>query len=76
MYAVGQFTWDDIKWVKRVSRLPIILKGIYTAEDAIIAVDLGADAIIVSNHGARQLDSTTATVNKQTQIYKVSKYIF
>lgn len=64
MYAVGQFTWDDIKWVKRVSRLPIILKGIYTAEDAIIAVDLGADAIIVSNHGARQLDSTTATVNK------------
>lgn len=76
MYAVGQFTWDDIKWVKRVSRLPIILKGIYTAEDAIIAVDLGADAIIVSNHGARQLDSTTATVNKQTQICKVSKYIF
>lgn len=62
VYSVGQFTWEDVKWVKRISKLPVILKGIYTAEDAIISADLGVDAIIVSNHGARQLDSTTAPV--------------
>lgn len=62
IYAVGQFTWADVKWLKGISKLPVILKGIYTAEDAIISADLGVDAIIVSNHGARQLDSTPATV--------------
>lgn len=62
VYAVGQFTWEDVKWVKGISKLPVILKGIYTAEDAIIAADLCVDAIIVSNHGGRQLDSTTAPV--------------
>ncbi len=62
VYSVGQFTWEDVKWLKSISKLPVILKGIYTAEDAIIAANLGVDAIVVSNHGARQLDSTPAPV--------------
>lgn len=45
-----------------VTKLPIILKGILTAEDAILSVKYGAAAIIVSNHGARQVDSVPATV--------------
>jgi len=46
----------------RTTTLPIILKGILTAEDAHLAVENGVDGIVVSNHGARQIDSVPATV--------------
>lgn len=50
-------TWDDVRWLKRnFCQLPLVLKGIMTVEDAILAVDSGADGIMVSNHGGRQLD--------------------
>ncbi|GHJ45303.1 alpha-hydroxy-acid oxidizing enzyme [Catellatospora sp. TT07R-123] len=49
-------TWADLAWLKGVTDLPLVLKGILTAEDAECAVAHGADAIIVSNHGGRQLD--------------------
>jgi 4-hydroxymandelate oxidase len=56
----GQRTliWDDIAAIRGWSTLPLVVKGILTAEDAVLAVDHGADAIVVSNHGARQLDRT------------------
>lgn len=56
----GQRTliWDDIAAIRGWSTLPLLVKGILTAEDAVLAVDHGADAIVVSNHGARQLDRT------------------
>ncbi len=54
-------TWDDLATFRSWSNLPLVLKGILTAEDARLAVDHGADAIVVSNHGARQLDRTPAT---------------
>ncbi|HET7235757.1 MAG TPA: alpha-hydroxy acid oxidase [Actinomycetota bacterium] len=53
-------TWDDLAWVREQAPLPILVKGILTAEDARIAVDRGADGIVVSNHGGRQLDSVHA----------------
>ena len=56
-------TWDDIKWLKQRIQLPLVLKGILTAEDARLAVESGADAIFVSNHGGRQLDGSPATVS-------------
>jgi (S)-2-hydroxy-acid oxidase len=46
-----------------ITQLPLILKGILTADDATIAADLGVAAILVSNHGARQVDCTPATVS-------------
>jgi len=46
-----------------ITQLPLILKGILTAEDATIAADLGVAAILVSNHGARQVDYTPASVS-------------
>ncbi|WP_031068547.1 alpha-hydroxy acid oxidase [Streptomyces sp. NRRL WC-3742] len=49
-------TWADLAWLRRRTRLPIVLKGILTAEDARLAVEHGADAVLVSNHGGRQLD--------------------
>ncbi|GJD10545.1 Peroxisomal (S)-2-hydroxy-acid oxidase GLO5 [Galdieria sulphuraria] len=56
-------TWKDIAWLKTITKLPIILKGITTAEDAAKAVESGVAAIIVSNHGARQLDGMLATID-------------
>jgi isopentenyl diphosphate isomerase/L-lactate dehydrogenase-like FMN-dependent dehydrogenase len=63
-----QFTWRDLAWLRRVTRLPIILKGILTAEDATLAVEHGVDAVWVSNHGARQLDRVTATIDVLEEI--------
>ena len=50
------FTWDDIRRIRKKFAVPLILKGIATAEDAIIAVEHGVDVVYVSNHGGRQLD--------------------
>lgn len=49
-------TWDDLKWIREAWNGPIVIKGIHTGEDARRAVDIGADALVVSNHGGRQLD--------------------
>jgi isopentenyl diphosphate isomerase/L-lactate dehydrogenase-like FMN-dependent dehydrogenase len=56
-------TWTDIDAVRAWCGLPVVLKGIMTAEDARLAVAHGADAIVVSNHGARQLDRVPATAD-------------
>ncbi|KAK8786962.1 hypothetical protein V5799_023267 [Amblyomma americanum] len=61
-------TWDDVTWLKKVTRLPIVLKGIITAEDAKIAVQRGANAILVSNHGGRQLDGSPSTIEALPEI--------
>ncbi|XP_061982278.1 peroxisomal (S)-2-hydroxyacid oxidase GLO4-like isoform X2 [Populus nigra] len=55
--------WRDIAWLKSTTNLPILIKGILTREDAIKAMEVGAAGIIVSNHGARQLDYTPATIS-------------
>jgi len=56
-------TWKDIAWLRSLTSLPIVLKGIMTAEDATLAVEHRVDGIIVSNHGGRQLDSTVGTLD-------------
>ncbi|MFL6117752.1 MAG: alpha-hydroxy acid oxidase [Catenulispora sp.] len=55
-------TWSDLAWLRARSELPIVLKGILTAEDARLAVENGADAVIVSNHGGRQLDGAVPSL--------------
>ncbi len=55
-------TWKDLQWIREIWKGPIVIKGVHTAEDARRAVDEGADAIVVSNHGGRQLDSVAATI--------------
>ena len=52
----GSLTWASLEWLRSITSLPILLKGILTAEDARLAVEHGLDGIIVSNHGGRQLD--------------------
>jgi len=56
-------TWDGLAWVRSLSHLPLIVKGIVRADDAVRAVDAGAAAVIVSNHGGRQLDAAPATIH-------------
>ena len=55
----ASLTWEAIEWLRGLSSLPLVIKGILTAEDAQRAVDHGASAIVVSNHGGRQLDLRT-----------------
>jgi len=55
-------TWEAIDWVRGFARVPVLLKGILAPEDAVLAVEHGVDGIIVSNHGARNLDTTPATI--------------
>jgi L-lactate dehydrogenase (cytochrome) len=55
--------WNDIEWIKKLWGGKIILKGILDAEDARHAVDTGADALIVSNHGGRQLDGAPSSIS-------------
>ncbi|XP_030968380.1 peroxisomal (S)-2-hydroxy-acid oxidase GLO4-like isoform X1 [Quercus lobata] len=55
--------WKDIEWLKSITNMPILIKGVLTGEDAIKAAEVGVAGIMVSNHGARQLDYTDATIN-------------
>ena len=58
-----RLTWRDLEWLREVCPLPLVVKGVLTAEDALLAVAHGAGAVIVSNHGGRQLDGVPATLD-------------
>ena len=55
--------WEDFRWIRNLWRGPIVVKGVLTPEDAKRAVDVGAEAIVVSNHGGRQLDCVSPTLS-------------
>ena len=61
-------SWSDVGWMKERMGGPLILKGIATAEDARLAVEHGADAVYVSNHGGRQLDHAQATIEALPEV--------
>jgi L-lactate dehydrogenase (cytochrome) len=61
-------SWEDLKWMRDVWRGPIIIKGVLTGEDAKRAVDEGAAAIVVSNHGGRQLDCVSASLRALPEV--------
>ncbi|XP_029016038.1 hydroxyacid oxidase 1 [Betta splendens] len=63
--------WDDITWLKKHTHLPVIVKGILNGEDAVQALKFGADGILVSNHGARQLDGVPATLDVLEEVVTV-----
>jgi (S)-3,5-dihydroxyphenylglycine transaminase len=58
----ASMTWNDVERVRQASELPLVLKGIVRPDDAVRAIDAGADAVYVSNHGGRQLDGVPATL--------------
>lgn len=63
-------TWEDVRWLKQKGciHLPLVVKGIMTAEDAILAVEHGADGVMVSNHGGRQLDGALASIDALPEV--------
>ncbi|KAI4355401.1 hypothetical protein L6164_004180 [Bauhinia variegata] len=65
--------WEDIAWLRSITNLPIIIKGILTGEDAIKAAEVGVAGIVVSNHGARQLDYSPATISVLEEVVHATK---
>jgi len=61
-------SWRDLAWIRSLTNLPILIKGIMTAEDALIAVEHGVAGIVVSNHGGRQLDGVPATIDVLAEV--------
>ena len=61
-------TWRDLEWLRSASSLPLLVKGILTAEDALLAVDSGAQGVVVSNHGGRQLDGVAAALDALPEV--------
>jgi isopentenyl diphosphate isomerase/L-lactate dehydrogenase-like FMN-dependent dehydrogenase len=61
-------TWRDLEWVRAECGLPLVVKGILTREDAVLAVEHGADAVWVSNHGGRQLDHVAAGLDALPEV--------
>ncbi len=66
--ASAAVTWDDLRWIREAWPGPIIIKGVLTGDDARRAVDEGAAAVVVSNHGGRQLDSVPASLKALPEI--------
>ncbi len=66
--ADAAVTWDDVRWLADLWRGPIVIKGILTGEDARRAVDAGAAAVVVSNHGGRQLDGVPASLRALPEV--------
>jgi L-lactate dehydrogenase (cytochrome) len=64
----GFFVWNDLRWIRELWPGPIVIKGVLTAEDARRSVDEGAAAIVVSNHGGRQLDGAPASLRVLPEI--------
>jgi L-lactate dehydrogenase (cytochrome) len=60
--------WQDLSWIRELWKGPIIIKGVHTGEDARRAIDEGADAIVVSNHGGRQLDGVSSTLRMLPEV--------
>jgi isopentenyl diphosphate isomerase/L-lactate dehydrogenase-like FMN-dependent dehydrogenase len=65
-------TWRDLEWLRETCSLPLLLKGVLTAEDALLAVEHGADGIVVSNHGGRQLDGVAASLDALPEVVEAA----
>ena len=61
-------TWHDLERFAALAGLPLLVKGVLTAEDAVLACEHGAAAIVVSNHGGRQLDGVSATIDALPEV--------
>ena len=61
-------TWRDLEWLRSVCPLPLAVKGILTSEDAVLAAEHGAAAVVVSNHGGRQLDGVPAALDALPEV--------
>ncbi|KAL3477610.1 FMN-dependent dehydrogenase-domain-containing protein [Aspergillus californicus] len=75
-YIDSTLNWDDLAWIKRVSGLPVVLKGVQTGHDAQRALEYGVDAIMLSNHGGRSLDTVQPAILILLELHKTCPQIF
>ncbi|OAL27800.1 hypothetical protein AYO20_09653 [Fonsecaea nubica] len=68
-------TWGDIAWIRRVTQLPLVLKGIQSVEDAILAYDNGVEGIVLSNHGGRSQDTAQAPMITLLEIRRYAPHL-
>ena len=66
----GAVSWKDLSWIRECWSGPIVIKGLLIADDARRAVDEGASAVVVSNHGGRQLDSVSSTIRALPEVVR------
>jgi 4-hydroxymandelate oxidase len=64
----NSLTWRDLEWLRAQTALPVLIKGILIAEDAVLATEAGVDGIVVSNHGGRQLDGVAASLDALPEV--------
>ena len=64
----NSLSWRDLEWLRSVSSLPLVVKGILTSEDAVLACEAGAEGVVVSNHGGRQLDGVAASIDALPEV--------
>lgn len=68
VYVNPAFTWEDLKFIRERTRVPLLLKGITHPDDAVRALDYGVDGIVVSNHGGRQVDGAVAALDALPEV--------
>jgi L-lactate dehydrogenase (cytochrome) len=61
-------TWEDLRWIREIWKGPMVVKGVLSGDDARRAIDVGAQAVVVSNHGGRQLDSVLPTIRALPEV--------
>jgi L-lactate dehydrogenase (cytochrome) len=61
-------TWDDLDWLRGLTTLPLLVKGVLTAADALASRERGVDGVIVSNHGGRQVDGAVASLDALVEV--------
>jgi isopentenyl diphosphate isomerase/L-lactate dehydrogenase-like FMN-dependent dehydrogenase len=64
----NSLTWRDLEWLRAQTALPVLVKGILTGEDAVLATEAGVEGIVVSNHGGRQLDGVAASLDALPEV--------
>ncbi|KAH4159971.1 hypothetical protein HBI70_159040 [Parastagonospora nodorum] len=75
-YIDDTFSWEDIKWLRKSTQLPIVAKGVQTAEDAVLAMKYGLDGIVITNHGGRNLDTSPPSLLTLLEIRKHHPEVF
>lgn len=74
--SYSSITWEKYNWMRQQTSLPIVPKGIQTVEDAVLAVENGAPAIFLSNHGARQLDGSPNGFEVALEVHEQAPWVF
>ena len=68
----NSLTWRDLEWLRAQTALPVLVKGIHTGEDAVLATEAGVEGIVVSNHGGRQLDGVAASLDALPEVVEAA----